>query len=192
MVKTYAAILITAILSAQMVKAAGPEEDRALDLKASIEAARDIEIPAPPQSSQNGHKYFSRDCALLELGAGEGAVESKKISLTTQEFTEICKPVPVGDTGLIIEHCFHRPGRAWTRTVRLLTRPRPLPPGAKEVFEVCVEGEKTELLPLSVSHEYTVEKTGETSVLFILTPKPSGPPQEKPAPPPADSRQTSR
>jgi len=192
MVRTYAAIFITAVLSAQAAAAAGPEYDRTPDLKAAIEAARNIEIPTPRQSSQNGRKYFTRDCALLELSAGEGAVESKKTSLTTQEFTMICKPVPVRDTGLTVEHCFHQPGRAWTRTVRLLARPRPLPPWAREVFEVCAEGEKTELIPLSVSHEYTVEKTGETSVLFILTPKPSGAPQETPAPPPADSRQTSR
>jgi hypothetical protein len=183
-------IVIAAILSVQAAKAAGPEEDRALDLKASIEAARDIEIPAPPKSSHNGRKYFSRDCAHLELGAGEGIVESDKARLTTQEFTEICKPVPAGDTGLIIEHCFHQPGQAWTRSVSLLARPRPLPPGTKEVFEVCVEGEKTELTPITVLNTYTVEKTGETNVLFILTP--IVPPAVNPAPPPADDRQTPR
>jgi len=172
--RRYVIIVVTAMLSAQAARADGPEYDRATDLRASIEAARDIEVPAPPQSSQNGRKYFSRECANLELGAGEGAVESKKARLTTQEFTEICKPVPVGDTGLTIEHCFHKPGRAWTRTVRLLALPRPLPPGAKEVFEVCVEGEKTELTPVSAVNTYTVEKTGETSVLFTL--KPSVPP----------------
>jgi len=163
-------IVVMAMLSVQAAKAAGPEYDRAMDLPSSIGAARDIEVPAPPQSSQNGRKYFSRDCARLELGAGEGAVESKKARLATQEFTMICKPVPVGDTGLFIEHCFHQPGEAWTRTVRLLARPRPLPPGTKEVFEVCVEGEKTELTPISAVTTYTMEKTGETSVLFTLTP----------------------
>jgi len=189
MLKTYVILFVTAILSAQAAKAAGPDDDRAPDLKTSIETARDIEIPAPPQSSHNGHKYFSRDCARLELDAGEGSVESKKAWLTTQEFTEICKPVPVGDTGLIIEHCYHQPGQAWTRTVRLLARPRPLPPGTKEGFKVCVEGEKTELTPISAVNTYTVEKTGETSVLFTLTP--SVPPAVNPAPPPSDSRKAS-
>jgi len=168
--KALVLLFTPAILSAQSAKAAGPDFARALDLKSFIEAARELQPPAPPPNSHNGHKYFSKDCVRIELGEGEGPVQSARTALTTQEFTEVCTPVPAPDTGLLVEHCFHKPGPAWTRTVTLLARPRQLPAGAKEVFEVCLEGKKLQLKPVSVSHEYTIEKRGEEDVLFILTP----------------------
>ena len=168
-IKALMLIFTPAVLTVQPAKAAGPDLAGSLDMKSFLEAARELQPPAP-QSSHNGHTYFSRDCARVELEAGEGPVQSPRTALTTQKFTEVCAPVPAGGTGLVIEHCFHRPGPSWTRTVTLLARPRQLPLGAKEVFEVCLEGEKLELKPVSASHEYTVEKTGQDDVLFILTP----------------------
>ncbi|MCX5784814.1 MAG: hypothetical protein NTX59_03925 [Elusimicrobia bacterium] len=164
------------MLTAVMLPAAAAAEDNGSGLKSFMETAREIAIPAPPATPHNGHKYFSRDCARLELGPAEGPVESIKASLTTQEFTEICTPVPSGDTGLIIEHCFHSPGRTWTRSVSLLARPRQLPPGMTEVFEVCLEGAKLELAQMITYHPYSVEVTGTHTVLFTLTPAPEDPP----------------
>lgn len=63
------------------------------DLEYFMKSAARVEVPAPSRS-HNGNKYFSRDCASLELGAGEGDVESEKAELYSQEFIEECKPLP--------------------------------------------------------------------------------------------------
>ncbi|MDO8806736.1 MAG: hypothetical protein Q7R35_20180 [Elusimicrobiota bacterium] len=141
-----------------------------------------VPAPAPPARSHNGHIHLTRDCASLKLGPGEGPVESKKAELTSQRYIEECKPVAAGDSGLIIEHCYNRPLEEWTRTVKLLAKPRQVPHGKKEIFEVCLEGEKLELALVSVFNAYAVAKEGETEVLFTLTPSEEPVPAEKKAP----------
>ncbi len=147
------------------------------DLEYFIKSAARAEVPAPSRS-HNGNKYFSRDCASLELGAGEGAVESEKAELYSQEFIEECKPLPPNELGLIIEHCYSRPLREWSRGAKLLAKPREIPPGKKEVFEVCLEGENLELKPLSFFYIYKAVREGGEDATFILTPLSAVPPEE--------------
>ncbi len=154
--------------------AAAAEGGFATDLGSFKESAARVEVPAPSRT-HNGNKYFSRDCASLELGAGEGAVESEKAELYSQEFIEECKPLPPNELGLIIEHCYSRPLREWCRGAKLLVKPREIPPGKKEVFEVCLEGEKLELKPLSVFYIYKAVNDEEENATFTLTPLSAAP-----------------
>ncbi|MCX5791976.1 MAG: hypothetical protein NTY45_07140 [Elusimicrobia bacterium] len=156
--------------------------DRGVDLKQFIMAAGQGEVPSPaPARSHNGNIGLTRSCARLALGAGEGPVISKKAELASQRYIEECKPVPAGDTGLIIEHCYQRPLHEWTRTVKLLAAPRQLPPGTEEIFEVCLEGEKLELTTITAFYFYAIAREGEAEVLFTLTP-PFSAPGKKEAP----------
>lgn len=140
-----------------------------------MEAARELEVPAAqPERSHHGNIYFSTDCARLELGGGEGPRESGVAVLYSQEFVEECRPLPPNELGLIIEHCYSRPLRAWTRTVRLRAAPSPVPAGGKEVFEVCLAGPLTRLRAVSVFNSYSVKKEGEEDVVFMLTPAKAG------------------
>lgn len=183
-IKTITAACVAALAFAPAGGAAEIKFDQGLDLKQFIASAGEAELPAPalPSRSHNGHIHFTRDCAPLTLGPGEGPVGSEKAELTSQRYIEECKPLPAGDSGLIIEHCYNRPLEEWTRTAKLLAAPRQLPPGKKETFQVCLEGEKLELTPVSVFNNYTVAKEGETEVLFTLTPSIEPVPAEKKAP----------
>ena len=161
-------IIALAVLLSPAASAAG-EAGFGLSLASFKETARQIEIPAPARA-HNGNRYFSRDCARLALAAGEGAVESELAELFSQEFIEECHSLPPNELGLIVEHCYSRPLREWSRTARLLAKPRQIPPGKKEVFEVCLEGERLELAPVFVFYAYMTAREGEESVLFTLTP----------------------
>ena len=174
------AVCSAVIAFASMAEGAEIRFDRGVDLEQFVTAAGQGEVPSPaPARSHNGNIGLTRSCARLALGAGEGPVVSKKAELASQRYIEECKPVPAGDTGLIIEHCYQRPLQEWTRTVKLLAAQRQLPPGAEEIFEVCLEGEKLELTPVVVFYPYALAREGEGEVLFTLTPPPAAPGKKK-------------
>lgn len=183
-IKTITAACIAALAFAPAGEAADMKFDQVLDLKQFLASAGEAELPAPaaPARSHNGHIHFTRDCAPLALGPGEGPVGSEIAELTSQKYIEECKHLPAGDSGLLIEHCYNRPLEEWTRAVKLLAKPRQLPPGKKETFQVCLEGEKLELTPVSVFNNYTIAKEGETEVLFTLTPSAEASPAQNKAP----------
>jgi len=183
-IKTITAACIAALAFAPAGEAADIKFDQVLDLKQFLASAREAELPAPapPRRSHNGHIHFTRDCAPLTLGPGPGTVESAIAELTSQKYIEECKPLPAGDSGLIIEHCYNQPLEEWTRAAKLRAKPRLVPAGKKETFQVCLEGEKLELDPVSVFNNYTVAREGETEVLFTLTPSEEPVPAEKKAP----------
>lgn len=183
-IKTITAACLAALTLVPTGEATDIKFDQVLSLKQFIASACEAELPAPapPARSHNGHIHFTRDCAPLTLGPGEGPVESEEAELTSQRYREECKPLSAGDSGLIIEHCYNRPLEEWTRTAKLLAKPRQLPPGKKETFQVCLEGEKLELSPVSVFNNYTIAKEGETDVLFTLMPSEEPVPAEKKTP----------
>lgn len=165
-------VLSAILLLPAAAEAAGEKEFSKLgDLRAFAAAA--AEIPAPAPRTHDGNVYFSRDCVLLKLGGGKDSVESSTAALYSQKFVEECRPLPPNDLGLIIEHCYSRPLAEWERTVMIAAPPREIPAGGKEVFEVCLEGDKLGFRAVSAFYAYEVSREGQAPVIFRLTPKPA-------------------
>ena len=133
-----------------------------MDVKSAVEQA----VAAPtqlPDVKMGIPQYTVPDCKKIEFGP-ESPLASPVISLRSMEMYQDCQNfgAPVGAI------CTPRPEYRYETAQIVITEPRVLQPGQKEVFEVCLRGPFLNLRQVSPAYKYSVRQ--EFNV-FRLTPQ---------------------
>lgn len=136
--------------------------DQGVDIKSVVDDASFADIKIP--EAKSGQLLdLTRDCKKITFSAA-APLASAEISLTSRETTQDCQNMgyPVGQI------CFPST-RYYHETVKLvITEPRILQPGQKEVFEVCLWGAFLNLKQVAPAYKYSVHQVPGS---FELTPK---------------------
>lgn len=155
-------IAAVSLLAAASMAQAQVSFEQALDIKSFKQQASAVKIELP-ETKFGIPTYSSRDCKTVEFTA-ESPLTSADISLSAMETYQDCQNMgyPAGQI------CFPRTEYFRETTRVIVTAPRELKPGQKEVFEVCLWGRFLNLRPVSAVYKY---KTKTTFDGIYLTPK---------------------
>lgn len=157
--------IITAVVATLAVAVSASAQvnfDKGVNVKSAVEQA----VAAPiqlPEVKMGIPSYTTNDCKKVEFTA-ESPLTSPEISLRSMEMYQDCQNfgAPVGQI------CTPRPEYNNATTKVVITEPRVLQPGQKEVFEVCLNGPFLNLRPVSTVYKYSVKQDYEG---FKLTPQ---------------------
>lgn len=162
--------ITTAIFLAACPAGAEVSFDRGLDVESFMQEAAETGSSLPTPKARKYNRYLTKDCARFNFGPQSGPALSPIVKLHSQEYIEECVKVPSGPNGQLVEQCYNRPGTDWARTAKMTIAPRRLLSWEQESFEVCLEGSWLSLNQLKTGYKYAVERKGDKSVAFSLTP----------------------
>lgn len=155
-------IAIVTLFAATATAGAQVNFDQGVDLKSFKEQAASAVVEIP-ETGRGIPAYTNRDCKEVEFTAGS-PLTSPDMTLRSMTIVQDCYPAgyPAGQT------CTIRP-EYYTRTTRvIITEPRVLKPGQKEVFKVCLSGGFLSIKTVESVYKYKskVRRKG-----IFLTPK---------------------
>jgi hypothetical protein len=120
-------------------------------------AASDIKVPEAKFPVVTDR---TRDCKKITFGRND-PLASPDVSLTSIETSQDCQNMGAGQICIPGSRVYHENARI------VITAPRELKPGQKEVFEICLWGEFLSLRRISTVYKYSVNRVLGT---FELTP----------------------
>ncbi len=161
-----AATAAVMLLSSAGFASAGVDFDRGVDVGSFIKEAAAAEAKAP-EAKALVFTDITRDCKKVTF-APEDALTSAPVRLASRETGQDCVNYgyPVGQICTPVSRDYKAEAQI------TVTAPRELPPGQKEVFEVCLQGSFLSLKPVSTVYKYSVNR-----VLDVFQITPQGPVQ---------------
>lgn len=148
--------------------------DQGIDIKSVVKAAADSEVQVP-EARFPTIENITRDCKKIVFGAND-PLTSPVVLLKSEEYGRDCENM--GPPVYQICRPYSREYSAESKVV--ITAPRTLQPGQKEVFEVCLWGSYLSLKQVSPAYKYSVRQVLD---VFELTPPPAALPKSPPQDP---------
>jgi hypothetical protein len=155
--------LAAIVLLAQVGRAA-VNFDQGVDVKSTLDTAKTSDASVPNiKLGMSTPQDITRDCKQITFGPND-PLTSAIVPLKSQETDQDCENMGY-PAGQICTPSFH----TYTANAQIvITQPRVLQPGQKEVFEVCLWGQFLDMKPVSSVYKYSVN---EVLDVFQLTPQ---------------------